>query len=61
MKRQQQPPDVFRDQLVEVIGIGTLVFFGLVMLFFGWLRYKDRNNPTRTKPQQRPQRKAKRK
>ena len=45
MRQQRQLPDPLRDHLIEVIGIGSLVFFGMVMVFFGWLRYKDRNNP----------------
>ena len=47
--KKQQLPDPIRDHLIEVIGIGSLIFFGVVMVFFGWLRYKDRNNPARKK------------
>jgi hypothetical protein len=45
MKLQQQLPDSIHGQLIEVMGIGSLVLFGLIMVFLGWLKYKDRNNP----------------
>lgn len=47
--KQQQLPDPIRDHLIEVIGIGSLVLVGVVMVFFGCLKYKDRNNPARKK------------
>jgi hypothetical protein len=49
MKLQQQLPDSIHAQLIEVMGISSLVFFGLIMVFFGWLKYKDRNNPAKKK------------
>jgi heme/copper-type cytochrome/quinol oxidase subunit 2 len=58
MKLQQQPTDAIRDRLVETIGIGALVLFGVIMVFFGWLKYRDRNNPTKTKPRKRSKNKA---
>ena len=61
MKLQQQPADAIHDHLVEVIGIGGLVLFGVIMVFFGWLKYKDRNNPAGTKPRKRSKPKARRK
>lgn len=59
MKLQQQPPDPIHDHLIEVVGVGSLVFFGVLMVFFGWLKYKDRNKPAGTKPRKRPRRRAK--
>lgn len=61
MKLEQQPPEAIRDQLVEMIGIGGLVLFGVIMVFFGWLKYRDRNKHTKTKLQPGPRRKTKRK
>lgn len=49
MKLQQQLPDPIRGQIIELVGIGSLVFFGLMMVFLGWLKYKDRNNPANKK------------
>ena len=60
MKLQQQPADALRDHLVEIIGIGSLVLFGVIMVFFGWLKYKDRNNPAGKKPRKRFKSKARR-
>jgi len=59
MKLQQPPVDAIHDRLFEVIGIGGLVLFGVVMVFFGWLKYKDRNNPPKTKARKRSKRKVK--
>ncbi|MFC5510432.1 hypothetical protein ACFPOU_04725 [Massilia jejuensis] len=61
MKLQQQPTEALHDHLVEVVGIGGLVLFGVMMVFFGWLKYKDRNNSARTKPRKGSKPKAKRK
>jgi len=61
MKLQQQLPDPIRGQLIEVVGIGSLVFFGLLMVFFGWLKYKDRNNPANKKKRKGSARNAKKK
>lgn len=61
MKLEQQPVDPIRDHLIEVIGIGSLVLFGVLMVFLGWLKYKDRNKPAETKPKKRPKRTAKQK
>ena len=61
MKLQQQPAEALHDHLVEVVGIGGLVLFGVMMVFFGWLKYKDRNNSARTKPRKGSKPKAKRK
>jgi hypothetical protein len=41
MKLQQQLPDPIRGQLIEVVGISSLIFFGLMMVFFGWLKEKE--------------------
>lgn len=60
MKLQQQLPDAMREHLVEMIGIGALVLFGVVMVFFGWLKFRDRNNPKRTHPEPKSRRKRKR-
>jgi len=49
MKLQQQLPDPIRGQIIELVGIGSLVFFGLMMVFLGWLKYKDRNNTANKK------------
>ena len=59
MKLQQQPIDAIHDQLVEVIGIGALALFGVLMVFFGWLKYEDRKNSEGTKPSRRVKRKKK--
>lgn len=61
MKLQQQPVEAVHDQLLEVFGIGSLVSFGVIKVFFGWLKYKDRHNSARTKPRKRSKPKAKRK
>lgn len=60
MKLQQQATDAARDHLIEMIGIGALVMFGVIMLFFGWLKYKDRNRPPRPKTRKSAKRRAKR-
>ena len=36
MKLQQQPAEALHDHLVEVVGIGGLVLFGVMMVFLGW-------------------------
>ncbi len=59
MKLQQQPAEALHDHLVEVVGIGGLVLFGVIMVFLGWLKYKDRNNSARTKPRKGSKPKAK--
>lgn len=61
MKLEQQAADPIRDHLIEVVGIGSLVLFGVLMVFFGWLKYKDRNKPAGTKPRKGPRRAAKKK
>lgn len=61
MKLQQQAADPIRDHLIEVVGVGSLVLFGVLMVFFGWLKYKNRKNPAGTKPKKRPGRKARQK
>lgn len=58
MKLEQQLIDPIRDHLIEVVGIGSLVLFGVLMVFFGWLKYKNRNNSAGMKPEKRPRRKA---
>ena len=58
MKLEQQPADPIRDHLIEVVGVGSVVLFGVLMVFFGWLKYKNRNNPAGTKAKKRPRRKA---
>jgi hypothetical protein len=62
MKLQQQLAEAIRGQVIEMIAIGGLVLFGVIMVFFGWLKYRDRNKPTRTKPvAPRPKRRTRRK
>ena len=58
---QQQPREVLRGELIELTAITSLVFFGLVMLFLGWLKYRDRKRPGQKKPGTRSIRKGKRK
>lgn len=60
MKLSQQQEDQLHDHLFELMGIGGLVFFGVVMVFLGWLKYKNRNTPPTTKPQQRSKSRKKR-
>jgi hypothetical protein len=59
MKLSQLQEEQLHDHLVEVIGIGGLILFGVVMVFLGWLKYKHRNNPPAMKTRQRPKAKAK--
>lgn len=61
MKLQQQPAEAVHDHLFEVIGIGGLVSFGVIMVFLGWLKYKDRDNSARTRPRKRTKPKPRRK
>jgi hypothetical protein len=60
MKLSQLQEEQLHDHLVEVMGIGGLVLFGVVMVFLGWLKYKNRNNRPVIKTQKRPKAKAKR-
>jgi hypothetical protein len=57
MKLSQLQEEQLHDHLVEVMGIGGLV--GVVMVFLGWLKYKQRNNPPAMKTRQRPKAKVK--
>jgi hypothetical protein len=61
MRLPQQHTEAIRNQLIEVIGIGALVLFGVIMVFLGWLKYKDRNKPAKTKPRQRSKPKTRKK
>jgi len=61
MKLQQQATDAARDHLIVMIGIGALVMFGVIMPFFGWLKYKNRNRPPGAKTRKSAKRRAKRK
>lgn len=60
MELSQQQEEQLHDHLFEVLGIGGLVLFGVVMVFLGWLKYKNRNNHPAPKLQKRPKSKAKR-
>lgn len=60
MKLSQQQEEQLHDHLFELMGIGGLVLFGVVMVFLGWLKYKNRNNPPTTKPHQRSKSRKKR-
>jgi hypothetical protein len=60
MKLLQLPIESL-DQVSKLFGIAALVLFGVVMLFLGWLKYKDRDSPKVNTPQKRTKRKAKRK
>ncbi len=44
---QQQASGVAREQVIEVSAIGALLFFGVVMVFLGGLKYRDRKNKPR--------------
>lgn len=61
MKLRQQLPEAISGQVIEMIAIGGLVLFGVIMVFFGWLKYRDRTKPTRTYPEPQKKRKARRK
>jgi hypothetical protein len=60
MKLLQLPIESL-DQVSKLFGIAALVLFGCVMLFLGWLKYKDRDSPKVNTPRKRAKRKAKRK
>jgi len=49
MSLKQQSADAVHAHLITMFGIGALVLFGVIMLFLGWLKYRDRNNPPKTK------------
>lgn len=49
MNVEQQSASEAHAHLIAMFGIGALVLFGVIMLFLGWLKYKDRNNPPKTK------------
>lgn len=58
MKLQQQPVDPIRDHLIEILGIGGMVLFGVIMVFLGWLKYKKRKKPAGTTLEKRPKRRV---
>jgi hypothetical protein len=60
MKLLQLPIESL-DQVSKLFGIAALVLFGLVMLFLGWLKYKDSDSPKVNTSHKRTKRKAKRK
>lgn len=43
MRLPQQAPEPLHENLFEVFGIIGLALFGMVMVFLGWLKYRDRN------------------
>ena len=47
MRVPQQPAEAIQDQLIALNTIAGLVLVGVVLVFLGWLKYKDRNNPTK--------------
>lgn len=49
MNVEQQTADTAHVHLITMFGIGALVLFAVIMLFLSWLKYKDRNNPAKTK------------
>ena len=61
MSLEQQAADAAHAHLITMFGIAALVLFGVVMLFLGWLKYKDRNNPAKTKTHKSKKTKRKRK
>lgn len=60
MKISQQPVESL-DQVSELFGIAGLVLFGVIMVFLGWLKYKDRGNVKTGNPRKRTKRISKRK
>lgn len=56
---QQQPSGSAREQIIEVSFIGALVLFGVVMVFLGWLKYRDRKKQARKGGKQRSPRNGK--
>lgn len=59
--QQQQPRVTMPDGVLDVVGITGLVFFGLIMIFLGWLKYKDRNKPGKREPEKKARRRARKK
>jgi hypothetical protein len=53
MGSPQRPAEAIQDQLLELNTIALLILFGVVMVFLGWLRYKNRNSSGKTKPRKR--------
>jgi hypothetical protein len=49
------------ENLFEVFGIIGLAIFGMVMVFLGWLKYRDRNKPPGRKARKRTERNGKQK
>ena len=61
MKLPNASGDAAYDHLLAMIGIGGLVMFGIIMLFLGWLKFKDRNTPPGMKAGKRTKTRTKRK
>jgi len=61
MRLPQQVPEPLHESLFEVFGIIGLAIFGMVMVFLGWLKYRDRNKPPGRKARKRTERNGKQK
>jgi len=46
MRLPTQPQQPLHENLFEVFGIIGLTIFGIIMVFLGWLKYRDRNKPS---------------
>lgn len=53
---QQQPTEAVPDQVIEVTTIGALVFFAIVMVFIGYVKYRDRNGKAKKAAKRSPRR-----
>ncbi|MDK6076285.1 MULTISPECIES: hypothetical protein [Massilia] len=61
MRLPQQPPEPLHENLFEVFGIIGLALAGMIMVFLGWLKYRDRNKPSGPKSRKRAKDKTKQK
>ena len=61
MRLPQQAPEPLHENLFEVFGIIGLALAGMIMVFLGWLKYRDRYKRPGLKPRKRAKENGKKK